>query len=83
MEKSYSKWSVPQNKLYAEFLSQNIEEFEINKDRRSLNFFTKMAKELPLNKTNLQCRSHHQKMMKHYQCVEKIIEAFHPTSLHY
>ena len=38
------------------------------------NFFVQMAKELKINKNNMQCRSHHQKMMKKYSSVKKIIE---------
>ena len=41
-----------------------------------MKFFSQMADQLKIGKNNLQCRSHHQKMMKRYESVEKIIEKF-------
>ena len=35
--------------------------------------FSKMSKELDICKDNLQCRSHHQKMVKKYHTIQDII----------
>ena len=72
----YHKWLGHENIVYAKFLEENMSEFETTKDRRSLNFFTKMSRCLDIGKTNLQCRSHHQKMLKKHKTVEAIIRAF-------
>ena len=80
--KAYSKWLPEENAKYAKYLEENEGEFEITKSRRTLNFFIKMAEELGLGKNNLQCRSHHQKMLKKYGSVEGIIKAFQNSSTH-
>ena len=67
------KWSPRENYLYAQFLSLNPSEFEDEKGRRSQNFFTRMADWLDIGKDNLQCRSHHQKMMARYKSVSNIM----------
>ena len=61
--------------MYAQFLSNNQEEFDSSKERRSMKFFTLMAEELAIGKNNLQCRSHHQKMLKKFGSVEMIISS--------
>ena len=68
------KWSARENYLYASFLAINASEFEDEKGRRSQNFFTRMAEWLHIGKDNLQCRSHHQKMMARYKSVSNIMK---------
>lgn len=68
------KWSPHENYLYAKFLVINLPEFEDPKGRRSQNFFTRMAEWLDIGKDNLQCRSHHQKMMNRYKSVQNAIQ---------
>ena len=72
-ERIFKKWSKEENLLYAQFLKTHPEEFQRGKDRRSMNFFTVMSTALNIGKSNVQCRSHHQKMVYRYKTVDKII----------
>ena len=65
--------------MYAEFLEANMDEFKSEKNRRSKKFFKKMGQHLNNSRDNEQCRSHHQKMVKKFGKVKKIIEAFVKT----
>ena len=42
-EKKHLKWSKEENKLYARFLENNIDELENGRSRRTKFFFKKMA----------------------------------------
>ena len=78
---AYKKWTDEENMLYAKFLLDNIDEFSGDDRRRSMKFFSRMAECMLFPKNNLQCRSHHQKMMIKYKTVEKIIEVFLPKAV--
>ena len=73
-ERRYCKWSIEENKAYASFLAKNMEEFQEFGARRSKKFFTRMANQLQNGRDNEKCRSHHQKMIKKYKSIERIIE---------
>ena len=62
----FKKWTKEENILYAEYLKNNLIEILNLQSRVSHCFFIKMAEELRIGKNNLQCRSHHQKMLKKY-----------------
>ena len=72
--RSFKKWTKEENRKYAEFLRDNQEEFEEGKERRTLYFFNKMAAYLDIGKDNLQCRSHHQKMLLRFKTMPGIIK---------
>ena len=55
-------------------------EFNSGVQRRSMNFFKKMSQAVDSNRSNEQCRSHHQKMMKRFGSIEKIIKGFTVSS---
>ena len=48
------------------------------KNRRKWHLNRMMSKAIG-TRSHEQCRSHHQKMMKHYKNIEKIIEHFEKT----
>ena len=69
----YLKWSDEENKLYSEFLKINLEEHNLTCNRRPVGFFKKMSEFMGGLRSKEQCRSHHQKFLKQYKFVAKII----------
>ena len=63
-QKRFKKWTKSENEEYAKYLLAHLDEIQENEHRVSHCFFNKMSKELQINRDNLQCRSHHQKMLK-------------------
>ena len=59
-----------------EFLEQNFKGLEASCNRRSNNFFCRMAESLGGTRDNRQCRSHHQKMLRRFHSVADIIDHF-------
>lgn len=74
-ERIYHRWTWDENLKYANFLSATRSEFDDYKERRPMKFFIRMAKALSVGKNNLQCRSHHQKMLKKFGTIDEIIRA--------
>jgi hypothetical protein len=71
---STSHWSEVENHKYVEFLTKFKSVLEgPKKDRRKWHLNRIMSKEVA-TRSHEQCRSHHQKMLKHYKTVEAIIE---------
>ena len=75
-DRKYNKWSEEENLSYCFFLQANLNEFNPDRCRRTKNFFNRMSEFLEEERDNEQCRSHHQKMLKKYGTVEKIIRHF-------
>ena len=74
--KKFRKWTETENFSYAQFLLENSEEFTSGNQRRSMNFFKRMSQAVDNDRSNEQCRSHHQKMLKRFGTVENIIKNF-------
>lgn len=71
---SYKRWTIDENRLYVEFLKNSsiIETAEPSKGDR---LFKKMADKIQ-TKNNMQCRTHHQKLLLVCGSVTNIIEKF-------
>lgn len=72
--RSYRKWTLEDNLRYVRFLEENIDNFKSQKDRREHKVF-KVLSSVMGNKTQAQCKSHHQKMMKGHKNLQKIIKS--------
>ena len=72
------KWTPQQNEAYIDFLLDNLSILEQKEGRKARCFFKNMSESMGGVKNNEQCRSHHQKMMKHYGNVRSIIDHFRP-----
>lgn len=70
-------WTYKENKMYILFLRENRKEFEVQKKRRHLKIFLEMSLNIP-GKTPEQCRTHHEKSLKKYQRIDKIISCLLP-----
>lgn len=76
MPRFYFRWTEEENLIYVNFLEKHQDEFASDSKRRSSKFFKKMADQLQIGKSNLQCRSHHQKMVNRYGSVQQLLQAF-------
>ena len=72
-------WTPLENKRYQEFLSQNQSLFCLSlEEKKRLAIHSQMSQTIK-SRTSLQCRSHHQKMIKKYGSVDKIIALLSTT----
>lgn len=60
---SYRKWSEEENQLYVDFIKRNLLDFDTPKGRMPNKLFKRMSVALKGERTNQQCRTHHQKML--------------------
>ena len=66
-------WTPLENKRYSEFLSQNQSLFCLSlEERKKVAIHSQMSQAIK-SRTSLQCRSHHQKMLKKYGSIENIV----------
>lgn len=72
-QKAYQRWSIKDNIKYITFLKNVIQHFESEKTRRAFKVFKVLADYLG-TKTQAQCKSHHQKMIKQYSTIDTIIQ---------
>lgn len=71
---STAHWNHEENKKYIEFLMKFKSVIEgPKKNRRKWHLNRIMSKEVS-TRSHEQCRSHHQKMMKHYRSVDGILD---------
>lgn len=73
--KQYSKshWSEDENDKYVEFLLKFKSVLEGGKKNRRKWHLNRMMSKAISSRSHEQCRSHHQKMIKHYRTIEGII----------
>ena len=74
--KKFSRWSRDENEVYIGFLQLYQNSFIATNKLRDMNMYKKMSEHLGKSshmKSNIQCRSHHQKMLKKYGTMQKII----------
>ena len=75
-ELKFPKWSLEENEIYIEFLEENLSTIENREGRKARCFYKLMSMRMNGVKNNEQCRSHHQKMIKHYHNPRRIINHF-------
>ena len=76
--KKILKWTTLENEIYAQALKDLLGEFEEEYLRRTKKVFVLISERIK-TKTPDQCRSHHQKMMKHSKSIKNIIKRFLKT----
>ena len=67
-------WKPQENKRYVDFLRNNMEIFEKNREDKRLMKINILMSGHVKSKNSTQCRSHHQKMLAHYKSVQNIIK---------
>lgn len=75
LKKSSKKkhWKAHENQKYIEFLKENKDLFEKDREDKRLMKINIMMSKSVRTKNATQCRSHHQKMLVHYKTIENII----------
>jgi hypothetical protein len=56
-------WTIPENKIYLNFLENHLNSFNSEAQRRMDRVFCQMSEVLDRKRTPDQCRSHHQKLL--------------------
>lgn len=69
----WSRWSEEQNKMYIKFLKLYQEEFKDDTNLKLTRLYKKMSIFFKGTLTNIQCRSHHQKLLNKYHTIPAII----------
>lgn len=69
-----SLWNLEENSIYRIFLIQKGHLFDSNRIERKLIKINVQMSEAIKTRSADQCRSHHQKMMKHHENIPNIIE---------
>lgn len=64
----YHRWTVEENHRYVTFLEAAKEDFEQEYTRRIRKVFKRLS-EFMGTKTESQCKSHHQKMVKQHKTI--------------
>ena len=67
------KWSESENLAYLQFLKENMKNFHHEKMRRENKIFLEMSYFMGCSKSSEQCRTHHQKALQKYGCLENIL----------
>lgn len=75
LKPKYIKWTTEENEIYLDCLEEYLDTFVYN-IRRLGNIYKMMSIQMNESKSNVQCRSHHHKMMLRYGSVRKIINHF-------
>lgn len=70
--KLYHRWTLEENAKYIAFLQLAKEDFEHEYTRRIKKVFKRLS-EFMGSKSESQCKSHHQKMLKQYESVDRVI----------
>ena len=70
--KQEGNWTEAENMKYAEYLKMNFGLMHDKLGRRTKKIFERMSR-LIKTRCPTQCRSHHQKCMKKYQSMERIV----------
>lgn len=70
----WSRWSEEQNKMYVEFLKQYQEDFKDHTNLKLTKLYKQMSAFFKGTFTNVQCRSHHKKLLNKYHTISAIID---------
>lgn len=65
-------WTYEENQQYILFLEENKKSFDDEQTRRFSKIFLEMSLNM-LNKSPEQCRTHHQKALRKYKSIDRII----------
>lgn len=68
-------WKSAENMRYVEFLRTNEELFTLGREDKRLMRINILMSKFVRTKTSTQCRSHHQKMVKHYGTIAETVAA--------
>lgn len=71
---STSHWNEEENDKYVTFLTKFKSVIEGGKKNRRKWHLNRMMSKAIITRSHEQCRSHHQKMMKHYSTIDGILE---------